>query len=35
MQQQLETDATALVQEVVQDIWQQHVLTLPCTSCRD
>ena len=29
MQQQLETDATALVQEVVQDIWQQHVFTLP------
>ena len=29
MQQQLETDATALVQEVVQDLWQQHVLTLP------
>ena len=29
LQQQLETDATALVQEVVQDHWQQHVLTLP------
>ena len=29
MQQQLETDATALVQEVVQELWQQQLLTLP------
>ena len=29
MQLQLETDSTALVQEVVQEIWQQQLLTLP------
>ena len=29
MQQQLETDATALVQEVVQELWQQQLLKLP------
>ena len=29
IQQQLETDATALVHEVVQELWQQQLLTLP------
>ena len=29
MQQQLETDATALVPGVVQELWQQQLLTLP------
>ena len=30
MQPQLDTDAQALVQEVLQDLWHQQLLTLPC-----